>query len=328
MNEALYCIYRIVCTVTGKCYVGQTANIREREIQHFRNLKTCRHHSTRLLDAYQLYGQDAFCFEMIEDSISKSDINARESYWIAYFDSFENGYNMTNGGRNPPLNCRSVEWDGIRYDSITAAAKANGVSHACMAARLKARHKSARDLKKPSARQKAVYWNGERYSSVSAAARALGISPSSMLERLKKGYTCDVDVRSAKRVVKWGGIIYDSIRDAARANSVAANKMHYWLSRGWNCDEDVKSSDLHPNSKSCEWNGFRFESLAEAARINGITVQAMWGRLKKGYTCDEDMKRGLRGTVRIHVESFRRDPRAWRIIKRKRVRRAQWRKRK
>ena len=33
-NDTTYCIYRIVCFVTGKCYIGQTSRQRRRKKEH------------------------------------------------------------------------------------------------------------------------------------------------------------------------------------------------------------------------------------------------------------------------------------------------------
>lgn len=43
------------------------------------------------------YGISNFTFEIIEEC-DKQSLNEREIYWIEYYDSFHNGYNMTIGG--------------------------------------------------------------------------------------------------------------------------------------------------------------------------------------------------------------------------------------
>lgn len=54
--------------------------------------------------AINKYGIENFTFEIIESQVE--NYNDRERYWIKYYDSYENGYNETEGGENPPLNIR------------------------------------------------------------------------------------------------------------------------------------------------------------------------------------------------------------------------------
>jgi group I intron endonuclease len=45
----------------------------------------------------QKHGVDAFSWQIIEEC-SKDHLDMREQHWIAVFDTFRNGYNLTNGG--------------------------------------------------------------------------------------------------------------------------------------------------------------------------------------------------------------------------------------
>ena len=42
------------------------------------------------------YGPENFSIEKIEET---ENLDEREIYWIQYYDSFNNGYNMTLGGK-------------------------------------------------------------------------------------------------------------------------------------------------------------------------------------------------------------------------------------
>jgi group I intron endonuclease len=50
-----------------------------------------------IYSAMQKYGIDAFSWQIIEEC-SKDDLEIREQHWIAVFDTFRNGYNLTAGG--------------------------------------------------------------------------------------------------------------------------------------------------------------------------------------------------------------------------------------
>lgn len=47
--------------------------------------------------AINKYGIENFTFEIIEEC-SEEQLNNRERYWIAYYDTYHNGYNRTVGG--------------------------------------------------------------------------------------------------------------------------------------------------------------------------------------------------------------------------------------
>lgn len=94
-------IYKITNLINGKCYIGQTTNSKRRFLEH--KAKGYGNEKNKVLYyAFDKYGIENFTFEVIESQIE--NYNEREKYWIRYYDSFENGYNQTEGGEKPPLN--------------------------------------------------------------------------------------------------------------------------------------------------------------------------------------------------------------------------------
>lgn len=92
-------IYKITNQVNGKVYIGQSVHIKQRWSQHCADSVKG---TTLLYQAMREYGIKNFSFEVIEEC-SLEQLNEREVYWIAYYDSFnkEKGYNMTPGGSEP-----------------------------------------------------------------------------------------------------------------------------------------------------------------------------------------------------------------------------------
>ena len=88
-------IYKITNTTNGKCYIGQSRDIEARRAKHLSAYKS--YPEWELYRAFKKYGVGAFSFEVIEECTIE-ELNEREIYWIAHFDSFNNGYNMTLGG--------------------------------------------------------------------------------------------------------------------------------------------------------------------------------------------------------------------------------------
>ena len=88
-------IYKITNTTNDKCYIGQSRDIEARWAKHLSAYKSSP--DWELYRAFKKYGISAFKFEVIEEC-SIEELNEREIYWIAQYDSFNNGYNMTLGG--------------------------------------------------------------------------------------------------------------------------------------------------------------------------------------------------------------------------------------
>lgn len=94
-------IYKITNNINGKCYIGQTTDYKRRFQEH-KQMGYGLEENKLLYYAFKKYGIENFTFEVIEDKTL--DYNEREKYWIAYYNSFEDGYNMIEGGEEPPLN--------------------------------------------------------------------------------------------------------------------------------------------------------------------------------------------------------------------------------
>lgn len=89
-------IYKIVNDVNNKVYIGQTASsLQIRYQQHLTEAK--KNTQRKLYIAMNEIGIDHFSIQRIENC-SEDELDAREKYWIHYYDSMTNGYNMTSGG--------------------------------------------------------------------------------------------------------------------------------------------------------------------------------------------------------------------------------------
>lgn len=89
-------IYKIKNIITGKEYVGKTTKPLEHRFKvHHDSSKYGS--DTYLHKSIRKYGIDNFAIELIEEVCG--DIDEKEKYWIAEFDTLSpNGYNMTIGG--------------------------------------------------------------------------------------------------------------------------------------------------------------------------------------------------------------------------------------
>lgn len=93
-------IYLIFNDVNDKVYVGQTIqSLNKRFNGHCCYSKTDRSVNMYIKRAIHKYGRDKFHIKLIEECPIK-ELSKREKYWINYYDSYNNGYNLTLGGQD------------------------------------------------------------------------------------------------------------------------------------------------------------------------------------------------------------------------------------
>ena len=74
-------IYRIYNKINRHCYVGQSSHVPHRIRDHFTLLKKGRHQNKYLQHAFNLYGEKAFAWEVLE-YCKRIKLDLREQYWI------------------------------------------------------------------------------------------------------------------------------------------------------------------------------------------------------------------------------------------------------
>ncbi len=104
MIEKTRCIYLHRNKINGKIYVGQTVhqdNLNKRTYSNGNGYKgkNKNGNDSKFWRAIQKYGWDNFEHIIVEKDIPTLEIaNEREQYWIAFYNSYKNGYNSTLGG--------------------------------------------------------------------------------------------------------------------------------------------------------------------------------------------------------------------------------------
>lgn len=90
-------IYKITNKINNKMYIGQTiTTIKERMYKHYSNAKKA---TTGIDFAIGKYGKENFIVEEI-CSCPNEDLDDLEQFYIAKFDTYNTGYNLTIGGQN------------------------------------------------------------------------------------------------------------------------------------------------------------------------------------------------------------------------------------
>lgn len=75
-------IYRIVCTVTGKCYIGSAIQLERRWNEHRSQLRRNIHTNRKLQAAWNKHGEKAFVFEIVELVLIPELLTAREQHYL------------------------------------------------------------------------------------------------------------------------------------------------------------------------------------------------------------------------------------------------------
>lgn len=95
-------IYKIESKINKKVYIGLTTrNPVERWHEHRKNLKYNCHPNVKLQRHYNKYGD---VFEYKELGFFDSNLTEREKDWIAFYNSYKYGFNLTPGGELTEIN--------------------------------------------------------------------------------------------------------------------------------------------------------------------------------------------------------------------------------
>ena len=93
-------IYKITNLINGKCYIGQSVNIRKRFISHksIAYKPKAKSYDYQLYRAIRKYRWENFYFEILEEC-KLEELNEREKYYISKYQAHgPKGYNLDDGG--------------------------------------------------------------------------------------------------------------------------------------------------------------------------------------------------------------------------------------
>ena len=125
-------VYILTCNVTGKRYVGKSANPKYRW-NNGRGYKTC----PLINEAIQRYGWDNFTHEVLLTGLTKDEAKEREDFYIALFRTTDPryGYNKqkksgNTRGSNTGLDSYSKEYrNNYHYEYMRKFKEEHGISY-------------------------------------------------------------------------------------------------------------------------------------------------------------------------------------------------------
>lgn len=92
-------IYKITNNFNNHSYIGLSTKIEERWKYHQSLYNQERESNKALYKAFKKYGIENFTFEILEEC-PIAELGEKEKYYIAKYDTYKNGYNMTTGGED------------------------------------------------------------------------------------------------------------------------------------------------------------------------------------------------------------------------------------
>lgn len=148
-------IYQIKNIVNDKKYIGSAKNFQKRINTHLYLLRKDRHHSGKLQEDFNYFGEDNFEFSILELVNNKHELLKYEQKWLDLFDSSNKGYNILDlATPNPVLygykNKKSKEVicvnTGELFGSVAEAGRAKDISYSTIASCCRHSCKSAKNL--------------------------------------------------------------------------------------------------------------------------------------------------------------------------------------
>ena len=119
-------IYKFTHIESGRCYIGQTIqDPNRRRLEHIchsiHSPKSYHFHN-----ALNLYGVNAFTFDIIAEAKSIEELNSLEIKFIDQFDSIANGFNIREGGGNKKHSPESIERMKLAQKAAHARRRSEG----------------------------------------------------------------------------------------------------------------------------------------------------------------------------------------------------------
>ena len=131
-------IYKAVNRENGLVYIGATTkSLEARKIDHIQKAKN--NNGSRFQEAITKYGIKAFHWKIIYEAISINDLAEKETFYINYYNSKNNGYNNDNGGGFQKNVYQYTHWGlmvmehySLNNASWSVRGNKKGISNACL----------------------------------------------------------------------------------------------------------------------------------------------------------------------------------------------------
>jgi group I intron endonuclease len=104
MNDTIYTIYKILCKVNNKVYIGYTKKKVAQRLEEHKRTARLKKQKYKLQKAIRKYGPENFLIYELYQSKDIKHIRKMEDVFITEYNSIEYGYNIAKGGQGGTLN--------------------------------------------------------------------------------------------------------------------------------------------------------------------------------------------------------------------------------
>ena len=208
-------IYKVTNLQNNLIYIGLTStSLQLRRKRHYNEAFSNKANSD-FHKALQEFKEKDFSWEIIEDNIPIEQLGEREKYWIKYYDSYHNGYNMNSGGANGD-NFRNWRKDNPELASYYAKLGNQKMKEILQ------KNPQLEQKRKENAKNSCInYYNAHKeevkQKSYETYLKHKEIANKNLIEANKK--------RSKKVLCVETGIIYESASEAARKNNLSQGNL-------------------------------------------------------------------------------------------------------
>lgn len=213
MKYTQHHVYQIKNTLNGRVYIGSTRNLKKRWAEHRRDLMANKHHSQKLQNAWNKYGEDSFEFSILEVVLDLENLLGQEQHWIDLLCAANRvNYNISLSAASPMLG-RSPSFE----TRLKLAEAMRGNTHG-----LGVRHT-------PEARERmAASKRGQKRTSDQKAR----MSMAQLGNTNKRGFVATEETREKLSISKIGNCNALGYRHSDEARQVISNKKKiYWANK-------------------------------------------------------------------------------------------------
>lgn len=296
-------IYRIRNLVSGRVYIGSAINVERRHYDHFKSLRGGYHRNGFLQNAWNKYGENAFCFEILEKVPDREMLVSVEQKYLdlAFANAELKPYNICPTAGNM-LGTRRTAECRARLAALKLGKPRCPIGIAKQAAKMRGRKKLAESIRKRTMSRAGFCHTDESREKISANRKGKGIHddawkahmssvmtgkkmPKEHGEKLREAHRSLTKEQVAEIVrLRKEGATY--IELAKQFNSTKDTVRNWCMKEGLEQKNPYLTKAQVTEIKMRRADGQTYDQIAEAMGISKVTI---WYKVGKKHAQPEPL---------------------------------------